>query len=143
MSRSEKIKNNSDSLIELLTAQCTDLEELLSLARQETEAAKNGNFLGILDVVSERAKIGEKLETFQRQITELRSNLEQPIPTKVSERVIELSNLTLYQDKATTKLLTTANEETSKELIGLEKAERTTNAYITPKRKGLAFDRDI
>jgi len=143
MSRSEKIKNNSDSLIDLLTSQCADLEELLALAREETEAAKQGNFLGILDVVSERAKIGEKLETFQRQITELRSNLEEPIPTNVSSRVIELSNLTLYQDRKTQKLLNSAKEEASAELKTLEKAEQNTNAYITPKRKGLAFERDI
>ncbi len=143
MSRSEKINKNADSLIDLLTEQCSDLEELLALAREETQAVKQGNFLGILDVVSQRSKLTEKLETFQQQVTELRSRLEVSVPIEVSKRVIELSNLTLYQDRETKKLLTSAKDEASNELKTLENSNRKTNAYIKKKSKGLAYERDV
>ena len=44
MFQTQEITKNSDSLIELLTAQCADLEKLLTLAREETLAAEgDGN----------------------------------------------------------------------------------------------------
>ena len=48
---SESIKENSDSLIDLLTDQCVELETLLSLAREETLAAKSGDFGAIMGFI--------------------------------------------------------------------------------------------
>ena len=69
MNNSENLKDNSDSLIGLLTSQCVDLEKLLSLAREETQAAQQGKFFKILDIVSERAEITKKLETVDPKLT--------------------------------------------------------------------------
>ena len=91
--------------VELLAAQCSDLERLLSLAKDETEAAREGRFTRIWDIVTERSIIGKRLETFHQQIAELRSALEShgENPTKydITNRVIELANLTLIQDQET------------------------------------------
>ena len=103
MTTSDKVKDNSESLIELLGAQCSDLEQLLALARQETAAAQEGKFLKIWDIVSERAAIGKRLETYHRQISELRGNLEAAGENvnqfDITNRVIELANSTLVQDQ--------------------------------------------
>ena len=63
MTYSGKIAENSDSLIELLSAQCGDLEMLLALSREETNAIERGNFESVLDIVSKRAELGNRLES--------------------------------------------------------------------------------
>lgn len=147
MNNSENLKENSDSLISLLTAQCADLEKLLSLAREETLAAQEGKFFKILDIVSERAEISQKLETFQQQISELRgclnSTKENPIQSTAINRVIELSNLTIAQDNQTKLLLTVSREETAESLRNLEKSHHNSNAYLREGRKGLAYSRNF
>ena len=136
----KKLENRSDSLIELLTEQCADLENLLSLAREETNAAKQGNFARIIDIYEKRSELGERLETFQQQITELRQSIGQRIPVTISEKISEVVNMTLAQDSETRKLLTAGNEETIKELTVLEKARQNTKLYSTERRKGLALE---
>ena len=140
---SESIKENSDSLIDLLTDQCVELETLLSLAREETLAAKSGDFGAIMGFVSEREKIGKKLETFQRQISELRGHLESNVPRDLSAQIIDITNLTLAQDRKTTNLLTAARDEATEKLNGLGRSEKNTNAYMHERRKGLAYDKKI
>jgi flagellar biosynthesis/type III secretory pathway chaperone len=147
MFHSEDITNKSDSLIELLTAQCADLEKLLNLAREETLAAEQGNFLGILDIVSDRERIGEKLETFQRQIAELRNGLgetnESVRRNEITKRVVEIANMTINQDKKTQLLLNTSRERSVNELNNLEKSFRGNNAYLREQQKGLAYDKSF
>lgn len=143
---SDKIVNKSDSLIELLTAQCADLENLLSLARRETAAAEQNDFEAIMQIVSERSEISRRLETFQQQIGELRGFLETRDAKRQDEiagRIIEVANLTLAQDGKTRTLLTAAREEAGQELKNAEKSYRGMSAYLPDNRKGLAYDKDF
>jgi flagellar biosynthesis/type III secretory pathway chaperone len=147
MNNADNLKNNSDSLIGLLTAQCADLEKLLALAREETEAAQQGKFFKILDIVSERAEIAQKLETFQQQISELRGCLNSTKPGTVQnnavERVVELANLTIAQDNQTRLLLAASRDETAESLRNLEKGNLHSNAYLREERKGLSYSRNF
>lgn len=147
MATSDKVKENSDSLIELLGAQCSDLEQLLALARQETTAAQEGKFLKIWDIVSERAAIGKRLETYHRQISELRGNLEAAGENvnqfDITNRVVELANSTLVQDQKTRSLLTASRDEASEGLKQLSKAQAGSNAYLRENTKGLSYSRNF
>jgi len=147
MFQSEEITTKSDSLIELLTAQCADLEKLLTLAREETLAAEGGNFLGILDIVSDRERIGKRLETFHRQIAELRNSLGETDETirrnQMAKRVIEIAQLTIEQDNKTRLLLNGARDRSVNELNNLEKSTRGNNAYLREQTKGLAYDKSV
>lgn len=144
---SENLVNNSVTLVELLADQCSDLERLLSLAKEETAAAAAGKFTRIWDIVSERSLIGRRLETFHRQIAELRSRLESNGESirgyDVTARVIELANLTLIQDQQTRKLLMESRERATEELVGLERGHLGTNAYLHQPTRGLSFDRNL
>ena len=147
MDSSNKLIKNSDSLIELLAAQCSDLEKLLALAREETLAAQQGKFLKIWDIVAERDAIGKRLETFHRQISELRGHLESKGESvsqyDITNRVVELANQTLLQDQATRLLLMESSEKTVGELKNLEKSHYGTNAYLRENTKGLAYNRNF
>lgn len=147
MAASENLKKNSDSLIQLLAAQCSDLEKLLELAKAETIAAQEGKFLKIWDIVSERAAIGKRLETFHRQISELRGHLESKGENisqyDITNRVVELANLTLVQDQQTRLLLSATREETINSLKNLDKSYHHTNAYLKEERKGLAYSQNF
>lgn len=141
----EELKKQSDSLIELLTAQCADLEKLLALAREETVVAERRDFDGILKVVSERHMIGEKLETFQRQIAELRQRIgkeAQPnVQNDVTSRMAEVIRLIISCDTETKLLLTGGRQNSIDQLNTLEYSHRSSNAYLRERRKGLAYDR--
>lgn len=141
------LHENSDSLIGLLTAQCADLEKLLLLAREETEAAKEGKFFKILDIVSERAEIAHKLETFQQQISELRGCLDSVKQSAAQKdavnRVVELAQMTIVQDNQTRLLLSASRDETAESLRNLEKSHQTSNAYQRSGQKGLAYSRNF
>lgn len=147
MFQSEEITKKSDSIIELLTAQCADLEKLLSLAREETLAAEKSDFLGILDIVSDRERIGKRLETFQRQLAELRSGLGENEETvrrnEITKRVVEIANMTIEQDQKTKLLLTTSREKSFEELNKNERSYRGNSAYLREQTKGLAYNRSF
>lgn len=147
MFQSEEIADKSNSLIELLTAQCADMEKLLTLAREETLAAEQGDFLGILDIVSDRERIGKRLETFQRQLAELRSSLGESDAVirrnQMAARVIEIANLTIAQDSKTKLLLQSAQRDAAGELNNLGKFSRGSNAYLRSSTKGLSYERDF
>lgn len=137
---SKKIETKSDDLIGLLTEQCADLENLLSLAREEHDAVKKGNFARIIDIYDKRSELGERLETFQQQITDLRATLGYRVPASISDRISEVVNMTLAQDTETRKLLTAGNEETNRELSTLEKARQNTKLYSNERKKGIALE---
>ncbi len=147
MLKKEEITEKSDSLIGLLTEQCTDLEILLNLARQETVAAKDGKFLELIDIVSDREKIGARLETYSAQISELRNSLGENDETirrnEISKRVIEIANLTIAEDNRNLLLLNQSRESAAKELGNLEKSTRGNNAYLRQQTRGLAYDISI
>lgn len=145
MSAPDHLLETSDTLVELLTAQCSDLEKLLSLAKEETVAAEKGKFTRIWDIVSERNILGKRLETYHQQIAELRTALESRGEKfgnyDVTDRVVELANLTLIQDQQTSKLLTESRELTSTEMINLEKSNTGTKVYLRQPTRGLSYDR--
>lgn len=147
MATADRVMENSDSLIELLGAQCSDLEQLLALARQETAAAQEGKFLKIWDIVSERAVIGKRLETYHRQISELRGNLEAAGENvnqfDITNRVIELANSTLVQDQKTRALLAASRDEAAEGLKSLGKGQVGSNAYLRENTKGLSYSRNF
>lgn len=147
MNNSDNLRENSDSLIGLLTAQCADLEKLLSLAREETLAAQEGKFFKILDIVSERAEITQKLETFQQQISELRGALnsanENSLQNNMVNRTIELASLTIAQDNQTKLLLAASREDTAEQLRNLDRSHQNSNAYLREGRKGLTYSRNF
>lgn len=147
MASSENLVKNSDSLIELLAAQCSDLEKLLALAKEETVAAKEGKFTRIWDIVTERSLIGQRLETFHQQIAKLRNSLESQGENigkyDITNRVIELANLTLIQDQETRLLLAGTREQTAQEIKNLDKSQTGTNAYLRRPTRGLAYDRNF
>ena len=144
MNQTQAISEQSDSLIGLLTDQCADLERLLALAREETTAAELGNFGTLLNISSERAEIGKRLETFQRQIAELRGflgkNEDNPQHEEVTKRAVELAGLTLEQDQKTLLLLSTMREKTGEDLKKLDSGNRNTNIYLREQQKGLALN---
>lgn len=147
MSNSEKIISQADSLIDLLAAQCTDLENLLSLARQETVAVKKNDFEELLRIVSERDKISQRLESFQQQIGTFHDFLEaaqgNPRKQEIAEKIIKISNLTLTQDKQNKLLLEATRENAAGQLRQLEKSLRGTNAYLRDRQKGLAYNQSF
>ncbi len=143
MATPNNIAIHADSLIELLGAQCCDLEKLLMLAREETLAAQQGKFLKVWEIVSERADIGRRLETFHRQIAELRGKLES-VGENVSQfditnRVVELANQTLVQDQITRSLLNESRARAAEGLNQLARSRQGTNAYMHEQTKGLAL----
>lgn len=147
MLKTEEIKIKSDSLIKLLTEQCSDLEKLLNLAREETLAAKDGDFLGIFDIVSDREKIGKRLETYHLQISELRNSLGENDETirrhEITKRVVEIANLTIAEDNRSLLLLSESREKAFEDLGNLEKTNRGNNAYLREQTRGLAYDISI
>lgn len=144
MNQTQAISEQSDSLISLLTDQCADLERLLALAREETTAAELGNFGTLLNISSERAEIGKRLETFQRQIAELRGflgkNEDNPQQEEVTKRAVELAGLTLEQDQKTLLHLSAMREKTGEDLKKLDSGNRNTNIYLREQQKGLALN---
>lgn len=140
----DDVVKNSDSLIELLGAQCSDLEKLLTLAREETLAAQEGRFLKIWEIVSERASIGKRLETFHQQIAELRGHLESKGESvnqyDITNRVVELANQTLIQDQKTRLLLTASRDQSVVDLKQAAHINMGTNAYLRESTKGLALN---
>jgi hypothetical protein len=147
MAYSGKITEKSDSLIELLTAQCSDLEKLLALAREETIATQCGNFEDVFDIVTKRTEIGDRLETFQRQLSELRAHLGDSATTilnnEITARVVEVAGLTLAQDQKTRLLLTGVRESAAAELANLERGQRGANVYMRAETRGLSYNQSF
>ena len=147
MASSRNLVNNSDTLVDLLSAQCSELETLLALAREETQAAQDGKFLKVLDIVSERSRVGKRLETYHQQISELRGTLQAEGHNvsgyDITNRVMELANMTLVQDQKTRPLLAALKSEAVASLQNVETSTYRANAYLKENRKGLAFDRSL
>ena len=133
-----------DSLMELLIAQCSDLEGLLALARRETVAANSEDFGELFAVFGERAKLGDRLESYHRQVSELRDKLGAGtyIDPALSTRTVQLAVEIQAQDMETTALLRTTQVTTSKEIARLDHSQRNSSAYLHGARaNGLNCDR--
>lgn len=138
MSKS-KIVEQAEPIIELLISQCGDLESLLLLAKRETAAAETGDFEEILNVVEERATLGQKLETFQRQIESLRESmgykLDIMLKNSITERAAFLINQIQSQDEITRPLLVTSRNNASENLQQLSRSQMSINAYLKDQSK--------
>lgn len=134
------INAQSDSLIDLLVGQCSDLEALLRLARQEATAAENDDFDGLLRIVSERATLGERLESYHRQIADLRNSMgasaEQIIRSNVAAESVRLALAIQTQDLNNTQLLRATHAKQQDALIRLENGRKGSVAYLSEGRLG-------
>ena len=150
------INHHAVSVLDLLIAQCTDLEALLALARQEEQAAHHRNFDEVLRVVNERATLGERLEVYHRQIAELRDKLggtetvaaPTSTPTGPTQAVLLGQTVALVAairdtDARTQPLLLAARNELSDEQRRLDKTQRGVNAYLRDGRVSIACDQHV
>jgi len=142
----ETINSNADSLIDLLVAQCVDLEALLKLARQESLAAEENDFDRMLEVITERAKLGERLETYHRQISDLRnlmgSSAEHVVHSALVKDSIRLALEIQSSDASTSSSLLHLRTNTNSQLSRLEQGRRNSTAYLNESRiAGMKCDR--
>jgi hypothetical protein len=139
MKQNALIESESDSLIAILTAQCADLENLLSLSKCERLAVEKNDFDSLMEVVRERATIGERLEVYHRQIAELRSRLGQAaeplMGNDVARRAVELVGDIQTQDALTRPLLMAARNDAHLTLQRLNQSHRHTSAYLRESRQ--------
>jgi hypothetical protein len=121
-------------VLNLLIAQCADLEALLELARREEAAAEARNFDEMLRVVEGRATLGERLEVYHRQIAELRQRMgeaaEPALRTPVARQVTALASEILAQDARTRPLLVAARNELAQERLRLDRGRSGVSAYL-------------
>jgi hypothetical protein len=119
-----------ESLMDLLIAQCSDLEGLLALARRETVAANRNDFDELLTVFGDRAKLGDRLESYHLQVAELRAKLgayvDPTLASKNAQLVIEIQR----QDAKTSLLLVAAQSRLSEEITRLDHSQRNSHAYL-------------
>src|SRR5215208_851796 len=101
-----------DSLIDILFAQYGDLEALLQLARRETAAVEQQNFEQVMEVVKERATLGQRLEVYHRQLAEMRARLGEAytsaLENPVAARTVSVISAIKLQDARTRPLLLAA-----------------------------------
>lgn len=135
MPRQQFIKDQAEPLVAILTAQCSDLEALLTLARTETAAVERCDFAEVMRVVEQRAALGSRLEVYHRQIAEMRQQLGddelQPIlNSALCDSAVRLATEVQAQDARTRPLLQAAGQDASQQLSKLSQSRRTIGAYL-------------
>lgn len=138
MTTASRITAEADTLLDLLIAQCKDLESLLALSRGETAAVEARDFDEIIRITSERATLGERLEVYHRQIAEMRQRLGAAAETAMQgptvTRIAELVNSVQAQDRQTQPLLLTVRQEVAQEQQHLNQVQRGLTAYLNEGR---------
>ncbi|MDX2030126.1 MAG: hypothetical protein SF339_05630 [Blastocatellia bacterium] len=141
---SHPIHRHADFVLDLLIAQCEDLEGLLALARREEEAAAARNFDEILRVVDARATLGERLETYHRQIADLRRKLgdvaEPPAQSELSRRTAATIIEIQATDSRTRPLLLAARNDLVRQQQRLDRARQGVTAYLQESATAIACD---
>ncbi len=148
MKHAAAIEAEAESVIEILAAQCADLEALLTLARRETKAAEQCDFEEIMRVVQERATLGERLEIYSRQIGELRLRMgeaaESTLCDQVAARAVKLVVSIQSQDARSRPLLLAQRSEAADALSRLKEGRRGTSAYLRDaRREAIACDQHL
>jgi len=148
MNSNTQIETQADSVMDILSAQCADLETLLALARHETKAVERSDFEAVIRIVGERAGLGERLEVYHRQIAEMREQLsesvENPFHGMVAARTAEIVTDIQTQDAHTHKLLMAEHAKASTALARLNQGRRSVNGYLREARAGaVAYDQVI
>ena len=133
-----RITAEADSLLDLLIAQCEDLEGLLALSRSEASAVEARDFDEIIRITAERATLGERLEVYHRQIAELRQRLgtaaESALQSPTATRIMELVNCVQAQDRQSHSLLLEVRQSIDHEQKQLNQAQRGLTAYLNEGR---------
>jgi flagellar biosynthesis/type III secretory pathway chaperone len=128
----------ADTLLDLLIAQCEDLEALLALSRSETAAVEGRDFEELMRITAQRATLGERLEVYHRQIAEMRERLgvaaEGVLQSPTAMRITELVNSVQAQDYQTQPLLLAVRREMEKEQAHLNQMRRGLTAYLNEGR---------
>ena len=120
--------------MDLLIAQCVDLESLLALARREAVAAEQSDFSELVNVARDRATLGERLESYHRQIAELRASMSaasEPLSADaVTKETIRLAVEIQALDARTRTMLLTTRGTARSAIDGLEQGRRSFAAYL-------------
>jgi hypothetical protein len=134
----QAVTDHSETLVELLAAQCEDLERLLALARREEEAARAGDFEGLMEVVGGRAEVGARLETYHRRVAELRARLgdaaEAELRGGAARRAAELVAAVRAHDARTRPLLEDARADARQSLARVNTSRAGLGAYLHDSR---------
>lgn len=132
------IAAEADSLLDLLIAQCVDLESLLKLSRGEAQAVEARDFDEVIRLTTERATLGERLEVYHRQVAELRERLgaaaEPVMQSPTATRIAELVNGIVAQDNYTRPLLLEVRQEIDQQSQRLNQTQRGLTAYLNEGR---------
>lgn len=127
------IETNAEPLIEILAAQCADLEELLGLAKREVAAVERRDFAELVTVMSDRATIGERLEVYHQQISELRTRMgaaaEAAIRAADRDRVTAIAVDIQATDARSRRLLEGIREEAMTQMTKIDTSRRGLGAY--------------
>ena len=142
MSSPYKIEKQSDLLIGLLTTQCADLENMVTLEKASILAARAGDYERVLKLNREREALCDKIETFQQQISNLRErlgkNVELVWESDIETRMSEIINLFKLQSADQQFLPNLARQKIVESLGGLSSANGSSNA--DKRKKSLKFD---
>lgn len=149
MDNATMLERRAESVMEILAAQCADLEALLALARREGEAAERRDFEEIMRIVGERASLGDRLEVYHRQIAEMRQRLHGPEENAfcgeaATKRAVGLVVDIQTQDARTRQSLSEARAESTTALTRLNKGRRGVHGYLRdPRSASVAYDQII
>lgn len=147
MSKSASTTPQYDSLIDILFAQYGDLEALLQLARRETAAVEQKDFDQVMEVVKERATLGDRLEVYHRQLAEMRARLGEAcapvLENPVVARTVSVISAIKLQDARTRPLLLAARDEAQQQSLRVDQARRNLGAYARSHQPALACDERI
>jgi hypothetical protein len=141
----QAVEAQADSVLDLLIAQCTDLEALLALARREEKAAIQQDFDELLHIISARALLGERLEVYHRQIADLRQQFDAAHvwPSSVTHQTTALIHEIQVTDARTRPLLLAARTELGAEQQRVHRGQRGVNAYLHEGRSAIACDQRV
>jgi len=129
---SNPINDNSNSIIEILVAQCQDLEKLLVLAKQETLVLQKNDFEQLFIIIKERATLSSRLELYHKQLADLRSAItqNQVTPENIVNTTVDLVSAIQTQYAQNGLLLLEAKEKLFKERQQLEQTRRGVDSYL-------------
>ena len=138
MKSNAPLESRADSVMDILAAQCVDLEKLLALAQRETAAASTGEFEEIVRIVAERATLGERLEIYHRQLAELRSRFgdagDNLKSSDIARQTTQLITAIQSQDARTRPMLAAARSEIDTTLSRLSATRHGLNSYLRDSR---------
>ena len=139
------VEERAETVLDLLIAQCSDLEALLALARREEEAAIQQDFDELLHIISARATLGDRLEVYHRQIAELRHQFDaaNAWPANVTQKTTALIQEIQVTDARTRPLLLAVRTELGAEHQRVQRGQRGVNAYLHAGHSAIACDQRV